>query len=299
MAKPNFTEYQLWMGNLERYMDEDFIFKAFRKMNENPDSVRMIHEKNGDNAGYCFINFPTDKLALNAMNKLNGMMIPDTMPPVRFLLNFGTRNYQQNLYSAWIGGLSCEVDDYGLFKTFAQKYASVKSAKVILESSSRNNRYGFVSFSSKVDLLASIKEMNGYVGLGTKALKVRNATSNNKSEKLRNRSNSESKAATSCDITLNPNCSIYHDFNLQGASTFQDPISRIYLENMKWPHCLKDVIYCDFNQNQYSSIMVQHSPTNNQSANEESETGSSQSTDSNVKKYYNLDQYTNRIYFTG
>ena len=50
-------------------------------MGENPTSVK--HKKNkftGEPAGYCFVHFPTDEMALNAMHKLNGKVIPQTTP---------------------------------------------------------------------------------------------------------------------------------------------------------------------------------------------------------------------------
>lgn len=62
-------------------MNEAFIMEAFRRMGESATGV--IHKKNkftGDPAGYCFVQFPTDEMALNAMHKLNGKVVPQTNP---------------------------------------------------------------------------------------------------------------------------------------------------------------------------------------------------------------------------
>ena len=78
-------EGALWIGGLENYMDEDFILKAMQSMGEtNILSIKVIKNKfTGGAAGYGFINFISDQVALTCMHKLNGKMIPGTQPPVR------------------------------------------------------------------------------------------------------------------------------------------------------------------------------------------------------------------------
>ena len=88
-------EGALWIGGLENYMDEDFILKALQSMGEtNVLSIKVIKNKfTGGAAGYGFINFISDNVALTCMHKLNGKLIPGTNPPVR--LDQQTR--------AWLG----------------------------------------------------------------------------------------------------------------------------------------------------------------------------------------------------
>ena len=79
-------EGALWIGGPENYMDEDFILKALQSMGEtNVISIKVIKNKfTGGAAGYGFINFISDNVALTCMHKLNGKIIPGTNPPVRF-----------------------------------------------------------------------------------------------------------------------------------------------------------------------------------------------------------------------
>lgn len=73
----NLVHCQLWMGNLEPYMTENFVIAAFRKMGEEPQTVRLMRNKyTGEPAGYCFVNFMSDEQAIDAMHKLNGKPIP-------------------------------------------------------------------------------------------------------------------------------------------------------------------------------------------------------------------------------
>lgn len=67
-------------------MTESFIMNAFHKMNEQPQTVKVMRNRyTGEPAGYCFVHFPTDEMALDAMHKLNGKAIPGSNPVGRIL----------------------------------------------------------------------------------------------------------------------------------------------------------------------------------------------------------------------
>lgn len=170
---------QLWMGSLEPYMTETFILNSFRKMGEHPLNVKLMRNKfTGEPAGYCFVHFATDEEAIDAMHKLNSKPIPGTNPVVRFRLNNASntgRNLLDREFSVWVGDLSPDVDDYNLYRVFSSKYNTIKTAKVILDNSGFSKGYGFVKFGSEDEMKDSLTTMNGYVGLGTKALKICNA----------------------------------------------------------------------------------------------------------------------------
>ncbi|KAG5886505.1 hypothetical protein JTB14_014688 [Gonioctena quinquepunctata] len=170
---------QLWMGSLEPYMTETFILTAFRKMGENPMSVKVMRNKfTGEPAGYCFVHFANDEEAIDAMHKLNSKPIPGTNPMVRFRLNNASntgRSLIDREFSVWVGDLSPDVDDYNLYRVFSSKYNTIKTAKVILDNSGFSKGYGFVRFGSEEEMKDSLISMNGYIGLGTKALKICNA----------------------------------------------------------------------------------------------------------------------------
>ena len=63
-------------------MDEDFLKQALFMMGEpNIASIKVIKNKfTGEPASYGFINFDSDPLALMAMHKLNGKIIPGSQP---------------------------------------------------------------------------------------------------------------------------------------------------------------------------------------------------------------------------
>ncbi|XP_037955273.1 tRNA selenocysteine 1-associated protein 1-like [Teleopsis dalmanni] len=170
--------YQLWMGNLEPYMTEEFIGSAFRSLNEKVLSVRIIRDKKtGAIAGYGFVRFETYGRALTAMHRLNGKPIPGTRPIVRFKLNFPVNNNsnpfsKEKNYSVFVGELSSDVDNYQLYYAFSSLYPSIMYANVIYNSSGFSRGFGFVRFSSEAEQRLAAEQMNGFNGLGLKTIKV-------------------------------------------------------------------------------------------------------------------------------
>ncbi|KAG9276463.1 tRNA selenocysteine 1-associated protein 1 [Astyanax mexicanus] len=78
----------LWMGNLEPYMDEQFVSRAFATMGELVVSVRIIRNKiNLASSGYCFVELTDEATAERCLRKVNGKLVPGAMPPKRFKLN--------------------------------------------------------------------------------------------------------------------------------------------------------------------------------------------------------------------
>lgn len=178
MAKPN--QYSLWMGDLEMWMDEEFIKEAFRSMGETVKGVKIIRQRHsGLPAGYCFVEFNDEEEARRAMLRLNGKIVPGSDPPTRFKLNqasFGREHLKDQEHSLFIGELSEDVDDFALYSAFHKKYNSVKAAKVVLDSEGRSRGFGFVRFSDEEEQKLALVEMNHYTGLGQKPIRVSTAT---------------------------------------------------------------------------------------------------------------------------
>ena len=69
------------------------------------------------------------------MHKLNGKVMPNSNPQVRFKLNHNStqKGGGEDNHSIWVGDLSPEVDDYQMYKFFSVRFPSVKSARVMLD----------------------------------------------------------------------------------------------------------------------------------------------------------------------
>lgn len=162
----------LWIGALEPYMTEAFLRDALSLMGEDEslNKVKLIRNKfTNELATYGFLQFDSDAAALMTMHKLNGKMIPNSQPPVRFQLNHASAKqsgsqYTVREFSIWVSDLPGDITEEEFKKTFSTRYDSIKSAKLMEEKGGR--RYGFVRFTDMNDQREALIHMNGFHGLG-------------------------------------------------------------------------------------------------------------------------------------
>lgn len=62
-------------------MNENFLMVAFHKMGEKPSAIKVMRSRyNGEPSGYGFVYFNSEEEAKAAMHKLNGKVIPGSVP---------------------------------------------------------------------------------------------------------------------------------------------------------------------------------------------------------------------------
>ena len=162
----------LWMGELDNYMNEEYIVKAFEKAGEKVMDVRVIRNKHtGLPAGYCFVDFGDDADIELIMRRHNGYPIPTSDPLRYFKLNYASGNAPE--FSLYVGDLSSEVNDIMLLDFFQKRFPSCRAARVVQEVSGKSKGYGFVRFTEEQEQQRALREMESVAGLGSRAIKVR------------------------------------------------------------------------------------------------------------------------------
>ncbi|XP_051252169.1 tRNA selenocysteine 1-associated protein 1-like isoform X1 [Dicentrarchus labrax] len=176
----------LWMGDLDPYMDENFIKQAFSAMGESPFGVKIItHRITGGSAGYCFVELADEASVDRCVQRLNGKLVPGSNPPRKFKLNYATYGKRPEAgpeFSVFVGDLASEVDDFQLHQVF-KKYLSCKGAKVVTDQYGYSRGYGFVKFGEENEQKKAIEECQGTM-LGGKPLRLSIAVA--KSQKMSN-----------------------------------------------------------------------------------------------------------------
>jgi len=173
----------LWMGELEPWIDENFVRNLWFQMGEQV-SVKMIRDKFSGNAGYCFVDFSSPSAAAKAL-QLSGQPMPNSTRP--FKLNWASgggladrRDDRGPEYSIFVGDLGPEVNEYVLVSLFQSRFPSCKSAKIMTDPLSGMSRgYGFVRFSDESDQQRALSEMQG-VYCGNRPMRISTATPKNK-----------------------------------------------------------------------------------------------------------------------
>ena len=98
--------------------------------------------------------------------------------PYRFQLNHssaqasGNNTFSDREYSIWVTDLPDDCDDDSLLRTFSTRFDSIKTARVITDSSHGRKPYGFVRFSDQSEQRDALIHMNGFRGMGEKPIKV-------------------------------------------------------------------------------------------------------------------------------
>ncbi|KAJ3188591.1 hypothetical protein HDU85_004305 [Gaertneriomyces sp. JEL0708] len=175
----------LWMGDLEPWMDENYVRQLWMSLGENV-NVKMIRDRlTGQNAGYCFVDFMSHGAAMKHLTTINGTVIPGTQRV--FKLNWASGGGAQRgvdiggpEFSIFVGDLGGEVTDFMLLQTFQARYISCKSAKVVTDPATGMSRgYGFVRFSDETEQQRAMTEMQGQY-CGSRAMRISMATPKNK-----------------------------------------------------------------------------------------------------------------------
>ncbi|TPX70911.1 hypothetical protein SpCBS45565_g01390 [Spizellomyces sp. 'palustris'] len=171
----------LWMGDLEPWMDENYIRQLWMSLGETV-NVKMIRDKiTGGNAGYCFVDFMNNGAAVKQLNSVNGTLIPGTTRI--FKLNWASGGGSDDRgpeYSIFVGDLGPEVTDFMLLSTFQGRYMTCKSAKVVTDPSTGMSRgYGFVRFADELEQQRAMAEMQGQY-CGSRPMRISPATPKNR-----------------------------------------------------------------------------------------------------------------------
>ncbi|KAI9274663.1 hypothetical protein BDA99DRAFT_431998 [Phascolomyces articulosus] len=173
------------MGELEPWMDEQYIRQLWFNLNEKV-LVKVIRDKvTGASAGYAFVDFGSAVNAQRALNTFNGSLIPNTHK--QFKLNWASggglidrREDRQPEYSIFVGDLSPECTELNLLNAFQANYRSCKSAKIMTDPRTGLTRgYGFVRFTEQTDQQRALIEMQGFM-MGSRPIRVSVATPKNR-----------------------------------------------------------------------------------------------------------------------
>lgn len=156
----------LWIGDLQQWMDENYILNCFAHTGEAVTAKVIRNRQTGMPEGYGFIEFASRAAADRALQTYNGALMPNTEQ--NFRLNWATLGAGERRpddgpeYTIFVGDLAADVTDYTLQETFRVVYHSVKGAKVVTDrTTGRSKGYGFVRFGDESEQLRAMNEMNG------------------------------------------------------------------------------------------------------------------------------------------
>ncbi|KAL8154006.1 hypothetical protein V2J09_011766 [Rumex salicifolius] len=156
----------LWVGDLHHWMDEQYLHSCFTPSYEIANIKVIRNKQTGFSEGYGFVEFNSHATAEKALQSYGSSMMPNTDQSFRLnWASFSTgdkRSENGSDHSIFVGDLAADVTDSLLLETFANKYPSVKAAKVVIDvNTGRSKGYGFVRFGDDSERTQAMTEMNG------------------------------------------------------------------------------------------------------------------------------------------
>ncbi|CAH8392756.1 unnamed protein product [Eruca vesicaria subsp. sativa] len=157
----------LWVGDLLHWMDEGYLHTCFSHTGQ-VSSLKLIRNKlTCQSEGYGFVEFHSRAAAEEVLQTFSGSIMPNSEQPFRLnwaSFSTGEKRAVENgpELSIFVGDLSPDVTDTMLQELFVERYPSVKSAKVVIDSNTgRSKGYGFVRFGDESERSRALTEMNG------------------------------------------------------------------------------------------------------------------------------------------
>ncbi|KAK8339324.1 hypothetical protein V6Z12_A08G026600 [Gossypium hirsutum] len=166
----------LWIGDLQPWMDENYLINIFAQTGEVVSAKVIRNKQTALPEGYGFIEFVSSVAAERVLQSYNGLPMPNAEQ--NFRLNWASlgsgekRQEEGPEYTIFVGDLAADVSDYMLQEIFKAVYPSVKGAKVVTDrTTGRSKGYGFVRFGDESEQMRAMTEMNGMY-CSTRAMRI-------------------------------------------------------------------------------------------------------------------------------
>jgi len=155
----------VFIKNLDKTIDNKAMYDTFSAFG-NILSCKVAQDmSNGESKGYGFVHFETEEAAVNAIQKVNGMLLNGKKVFVgRFVprkdreLELGEK--ARRFTNVFVKNITDEYDEIRLTEMF-EKFGKISSVKVMKSEEGKSKGFGFVSFESPEEALQACDDLNG------------------------------------------------------------------------------------------------------------------------------------------
>jgi len=155
----------VFIKNLDKSIDNKAMYDTFSAFG-NILSCKVAQDPDGDSKGYGFVHFETEEAAMNAIQKVNGMLLNDKKV---FVGRFVPRKEREKelgekakkFTNVYIRNFGDDLSEEKLTEIFS-KFGKITSFKVMSdEGTGRNKGFGFVSFEDSESAEKAVDDLNG------------------------------------------------------------------------------------------------------------------------------------------
>merc|ERR1712156_806705 len=154
----------VFIKNLDKTIDNKAMYDTFSAFG-NILSCKVAQDGEGNSKGYGFVHFETEEAAVNAIQKVNGMLLNDKKV---FVGRFVPRKEREKelgekakkFTNVFVKNFGDELSEEKLTEIFT-KFGKITSYKVVKEKDGNSKGFGFVSFEDSEAADKAVEELNG------------------------------------------------------------------------------------------------------------------------------------------
>merc|ERR1712045_167168 len=155
----------VFIKNLDKTIDNKAMYDTFSAFGNILSCKVATDMSNGESKGYGFVHFETEEAALNAIQKVNGMLLNGKKVYVGRFVPRKDREHElgekaRRFTNVYVKNICEEYDDVKLTEMFS-KYGKISSVKVMKSEEGKSKGFGFVSFESPEEAGKACDELNG------------------------------------------------------------------------------------------------------------------------------------------
>lgn len=154
----------VFIKNLDKSIDNKAMYDTFSAFG-NILSCKVAQDASGDSKGYGFVHFETEEAAVNAISKVNSMLLNGKKVFVGRFVPRKEREIElgekaKKFTNCYIKNFGEDISEERLTDLFSQ-YGKITSLKVMKGDDEKAKGFGFVSFEDSEDAEKAVDEMNG------------------------------------------------------------------------------------------------------------------------------------------
>merc|ERR1719340_363935 len=155
----------VFIKNLDKSIDNKAMYDTFSSFG-NILSCKVAQDASGDSNGYGFVHFETEEAALQAIDKVNGMLLNDKKVFVGRFVPRKERGVElgekaKRFTNVYVKNFNEAMTEEDLQKMF-EKFGKITSLKLMKSDDDEKNKgFGFVSFEDAETAESACAELNG------------------------------------------------------------------------------------------------------------------------------------------
>merc|ERR1719167_863397 len=154
----------VFIKNLDKTIDNKAMYDTFSAFG-NILSCKVAQDANGESKGYGFVHFETEEAAVQAIDKVNGMLLNNKKVFVGRFVPRKEREIElgekaKKFTNVYIKNFNENLSEDDLTEMFS-KYGKITSLKLMKTGDEKNKGFGFVSFEDASAAEAACDDLNG------------------------------------------------------------------------------------------------------------------------------------------